>query len=108
MAYSTTASLNKLTCTGYVDFGKCQDRFGRFSWSKIDANCLDVKLKPFKKGGNKQFRLVQILTMREADFNQLMGLRNQLVIAAENFAREKNLSSVLIPTVSKDMDEQIT
>ena len=26
--YITTASLDKLTCTDYVDFGKCQDRFG--------------------------------------------------------------------------------
>ena len=28
MAYNTTASLDKLTCNVYVDFGKCQDRFG--------------------------------------------------------------------------------
>ena len=27
MACSTTASLDKLTCTDYVDFGNCQDRF---------------------------------------------------------------------------------
>ena len=30
MAYITTASLDKLTCTNYVDYGKCQDRFGQF------------------------------------------------------------------------------
>ena len=33
MAHNTTSSLDKLTSTDYVDFGKCQDRFGRFSWS---------------------------------------------------------------------------
>ena len=33
-SYNTTASLNKLTCTDYVDFGKGQDRFGRVSWTK--------------------------------------------------------------------------
>ena len=71
IAYNTTASLDKLTCTDYVDFGKCQDRFGRFSWSKNDSNYLDVKLKVFKKDDNKEFRLVQNLTMREADFSQL-------------------------------------
>ena len=49
MAYNTTASLDKLTCTDYVDFGKWHDRFGRFSWSKNDSNYLDVKLKVFKK-----------------------------------------------------------
>ena len=31
MAYSTIKTLEKLTCTNYVDFGKCQERFGRFS-----------------------------------------------------------------------------
>ena len=45
--------------------------------------------------------------MGEADFNQAMLLRNQLVIAAENFAREEILSPVMIPTLSKDMKEQL-
>ena len=107
MTYNTTVSLDKLTCTDYVDFGKCQDRCGQFSWSKIDSNSLDVKLKVFKKDDNKDFRMVQNLTMGEVDFNQLWRLRNQLITAAENFAREENLSSVLIPTRSKDMNEQL-
>ena len=107
MAYSTTASFDKLTCTDYVDFGKCRDRFGRFSWSKNDSNYLDVKLKVFRKDDKKEFRLVQNLTMGEADFNQFMRLRNQLANAAENFAREENLTPVLIPTMSRDMDEQL-
>ena len=89
MAYNTTASLDKLTCADYVDFGKCQDRFGRFSWSKKDSSYLDVKLKIFKKDENKKFPLVQNLTMGEADFNQFMRFRNQLVNAAQSFAREK-------------------
>ena len=45
--------------------------------------------------------------MGEADFNQFMGLRNQLVNAVENFAREENLTTVLISTMSKDMDEHL-
>ena len=107
MAYNTTASLDKLTCTDFVDFGKCQDRFGQFSWSKNDSNYLDVKLKVFRKDDSKEFRLVQNFTMGEADFNQFMQLRNQLVNAAENFAREENLTPVLIPTMSRDIDEQL-
>ena len=66
MAYNTTASLDKLTCTDYVDFGKCEDRFGQFSWSKNDSNFLDVKLKVFKKDDDKEYRLVRNLTMGEA------------------------------------------
>ena len=90
-----------------MDFGKCQDRFGQFLWSKNDSNYLDVKLKVFRKDDKKEFRLVQSLTMGEADFNQFTRLRNQLVNAAENFAREENLTPVLIPIMSKDMDEQL-
>ena len=68
---------------------------------------MDVKLEVFKKDDNKEFRLAQNLTMGEADFNQFRRLTNQLVIAAENFGREENLTPVLIPTLSKDMDEQL-
>ena len=107
MAHNTNASLDKLTCTDYVDFGKCRDRFGRFSCSKNDSNDLDVKLKVFRKDDKKEFQLVQNLTMGEADFNQFMRLRNKLVNAAKNFAREENLTPVLIPTLSRDMDEQL-
>ena len=104
-AYNTTASLDKLTCTDYVDFGKCQDSFGQFNWSKNDSNFLDVVFKVLRKDDNKEFRLVQNLAMGEADFNQFLRLRNQMVNAAENFAREENLTSVPIPTLYKDMDD---
>ena len=89
------------------DFGNFQDRFGLFCWSKNDSNYLDAKLKVFKKDDNKQLRLVQNLTMGEANFNQFLRLRNQLVKAAENFAREENLTPLLIPTMSRDVDEQL-
>ena len=101
MACNTTASLDKLTDTNGVDFDSFQDKFGQLSWYKNGSNYLDVKLEVFREDDNKEFRLVQNLTQGEADFNQLMRLRNQLVNAAENFAREKNLTSLLIPTMSK-------
>ena len=53
MAYNTTASLDKLTCIDYVNFGNYQDRFGQFSWSKNDSNYWDVKLKVFRKDDKK-------------------------------------------------------
>ena len=106
MAYNTTVSLEKLTCTDYVDFGKCQDRFGRFSWSKDDSKNLDVKLKVFRKDDEKEFRLVQNLTRGETNSNQFIRL-GDLLVNAENFAREENLTPVLLPTMSKDMDEQL-
>ena len=108
MAYKTTASLDKLTCTSYVDFGKSLDRFGRFSWTKNDSNYLDFKLKVFKREDkNAEFRLRQNLSMGEADFNQFIRQRNQLIVAADNFLREQNLPPVLQTTLSKDMKEQL-
>ena len=44
--------------------------------------------------------------MGEADFRQYLRLRNQLVNAAESFAREENLTQVLILTISKVTDQQ--
>ena len=89
MAYNTTETLEKLTCTDYVDFGRCQDRFGRISWSKKDYSYLQIKLKVFKREDkNAEFRLRQNLSMGEADFNQFIRQRNQIVVAADNFLRE--------------------
>ena len=70
MTYNPTASFDKLTCIDFVDFGKRQDRFGWLSWSKKDSNYLDVKPEVIKKDDNRDFRLVQNLSMGDADFNQ--------------------------------------
>ena len=108
MAYNTTETLDKLTCTDFVDFGKSQDRFGRLSWSKNDSNYLDIKLKVFKRGDKiAEFRLRQNLPMGEADFNQFIRQRNQLVVAADDFLKEQNLSPVLQSKISKDIEEQL-
>ena len=45
--------------------------------------------------------------MGEADYNQFIRQRNQLVVAADNFLKEENLSPVLQSTLSKDMEEQL-
>ena len=107
MTYNTTATLDKLACTDYVDFGKCQDRFGRIFWSKNSFDYLDVKLKVFRKGENKQFRLAQNLTMGVADFNQCIRLRNQPVVAVKDLSKEENLPPLQRKLLTKDMEEQL-
>ena len=109
MAYNTTAILDKLSCTNYVDFGKCQERFGRFSWTKNDSSYLENKLKVFKREDkNAEFRLRQNVLLGEADFDQFIRQRNQLIVAADNFLREKKFYyTVLQSTLSKDMEEQL-
>ena len=89
LTYNSTAPLNKLPYTNYVDFGKCQDGFGQFACSTNDSRYLDVKLKVIKKVNNKDFRRVYNFTLGEADFRKFMRLRNQLVLAAEKFDGEK-------------------
>ena len=66
-----------------------------------------MKLEVLKEYDNKEFRLVQYLTMGKVGFKQFLRLRNQLVNAAENFTRDEILTPVLIPTMSKDKDEQL-
>ena len=56
---------------------------------------------------NAEFRLRQNLSKGEADFNQFIQQRNQLIVAADNFLREENLSPVLQSTLCKDMEEQL-
>ena len=90
-----------------MDFGKCQDRFGRTSWSKTSFDYFDVKLKVFKRDENKQFRLAQSLTMGEADFNQFIRLRNQLVVAVRDLSKEENLPPVQVKPLAKDMEEHL-
>ena len=108
MAYKTTTSLKKLACTDYVDLGKCQNRLGGTSWSKISFDYLDVKLKIFKKDENKQFRLAKNrMTMGEADFNQFFQLRNQLVVADRDFRKEENLPPVPMKLPAKVMEEHL-
>ena len=65
-------------------------------------------MKVFKREDkNAEFRLRQNFSMREADFNQFIREKNQLVVAADNFLSEQNLSPVLQSTLSKDMMEQL-
>ena len=108
MAYNSTATLEKLSCTDYVDFGKCEERLRQFSWTKNDCNYLDIKIKVFKREDkNAAFRLRQNFLMEKADFNQVIRQRNQLVVAADILLREQNLSPVLQSTLSKEMEEQL-
>ena len=107
MAQNTTAFLDKLACSDYVEFGKCQDRFGRNFWSKNSTDNLHVKLKVFKKDEDKECRMAQNLTLRETDFNQFIQLSIQLVVAVRDFSKEENLPRVQVKLLAKDMEKQL-
>ena len=75
--YNTTASLDKLTCTNYMDFGKNQDRFVDFCPQMIPITWM-WNLR-YSRKMRTDFRLVQTLTKGEPTFNQCISLNNQLV-----------------------------
>ena len=56
---------------------------------------------------NANIQLRQNILMGKADFNKFIRQRSQLVVAADNFLREQNLSPFLQSTLSKDMEEQL-
>ena len=106
MVYNTRATLDKIDCNDYVDFGECQDRFGRYSWSKNSLDYLDAKVKVFKRDENKEFRLTQNLAMGEADINQFIRLRNQLVAAVRHVSKMEKLPPMQVNLQTKNMNEQ--
>ena len=103
MAYNTTATFDKLDCTDYVDFGKCQERFGQFFWTKNDSNYLDIKLKVFKREDKKaEFRLRQNLLIGEADFNHFFSIKNSSSCCSRQLSqRTKFVTSSSIYTVQR-------
>ena len=64
MAHKTTAFLDKLTCTNYVDSGKCRDSFVLF-WSQSYFDYVNIKIKNLKTDDNRDFFLVQSLLQWE-------------------------------------------
>ena len=45
--------------------------------------------------------------MGEADFNQFIRLRNQLVVAVRDFSKEENLPPVQVKLLAEDIEEQL-
>ena len=102
MAYNTTASLEKLTCTDYVDFGKCQNRFGRTSWCKNDPNYLDIKLKVFRREEkNEELQLRQNFSGRSS-FQSVYSTRKSTSSCSRQFSqRTKFAASFWIYTIQR-------
>ena len=107
MAYNTTASLDKLIHTDFVDFSKNEIRFGQlFSSKKIPSTWI-INLKCSKETTTEFFACCKISQWEKQISTKMVELMNQLVIAAENFSEGELLFSVLIPALSTHMDEQL-
>ena len=102
MESAMNAALDKSLCTDFVDFGKHQDRFGRFSWFKNEKNYLEIHFKVFKKDIAKEFKLYQCVSLGQYDFKQFLRLRNQLIVAADNCTKEENLPYINVVGLSRD------
>ena len=66
-----------------------------------------VRLKIFKKGDNKCFRMVRNLSEEKAHFDQFLGLQKQPVVAADNLRRGENLSPLQTLTNCKALNEHL-
>ena len=73
----------------WLDFCKCQDRFGQISLSKTDALSENPEKETFAKAGSGNLRLVQNPTTGETNFDQKVRLQNRLPVAAEKLAQGK-------------------
>ena len=103
MAHNITASLDKLSCTNYLDFGERQDTYlDNFfspkviptSWmsnSKFSRK-LTTKISEWLKSNNGRGRSQPVHTIEKS-----------ACYSGKNFGREENLS----PTMSEDMKEQL-
>ena len=107
MDSAKNATLDKSLCTDFVDFGRHQDQFGRFSWSQIEQNYLQIHFKVFKKDIANEFKRYQCVSLGRYDFKQILRLRNQLIVAADNFAKEENLPYINVVGLSRDIEEQL-
>ena len=63
MASNTTASINKLSCTNYVDSGKLNDRFGIFPGLKTTPTSIILEINVVKEIANEDYRLVENTTI---------------------------------------------
>ena len=99
--------MEKLIGVDVVAFGKMQYKFDQFSRSKNHPNYVDLNLKVLKKDDPRDFSLVQNVTIGESDFNQILRLSNQLVVAAKHIDRDQNMSPILTTTISRDMEEHL-
>ena len=115
MASNVTSSDQKLACTGFVDFGKRENkRFGRISWSKHAENraktaLLDIKLEIFKIDQDGEFRMHQCLSISEKDFNDFMRMKDELLVATTEFATVQGLQlqPITIGPFAREMETQL-
>ena len=102
ISWNMTASMDKLLL-----LWKMSTEIWTIFWVQKRLQLYGWETKVFKKDDNKDFGRAQNLTTWESYFNQFLRWRNQPVISAKNFGGEQHLSPMQIPTLSKDMDEQL-
>ena len=61
----------------------------------------------FRKDANGQFRKHPQINLGGEDLKQLMRLRNQIVVAAADFAKDEKLEPIVTAPLSRDFDEQL-
>ena len=66
-----------------------------------------MQFKVFKKDIANEFKQYQCVSLGQYDFKQFLRLRNQLIVAADNFTKEENLPYINVVGLSRDIGEQL-
>ena len=93
ITYNSRVSLEKLFWDNYVDSGRVQGRFGGVFGAKLNLTTLMQNSKC--SGGKKNETVVWFKTLHwnNQNSNKFVRKRDQLVIAAESFNSDQNLSA---------------
>ena len=88
MKENMIASPDKLSSTDFLDFGKNQDLDPK---ENNDIKYLESEPKVFRRDDQWEFRKQQEINMGESGLNQVLRLRNQIVVNAGDFEKDENL-----------------
>ena len=72
-----------------------------------DTKYIEIQLKVFREDINGEFRKHQQIKLGKSDFKQLLLLRNQIVVATADFAKDEKLQPIVTAPLSNDLDEQL-
>ena len=106
MTYNTTVFLTKSLVSAMWTLENANTDLVDSFWCEKDSNYLDVIFEFFWKDDDRDFQLVQNITMGESNFNQFKQPTNHLVVTNENFASEHTVSPIEI-TISSYLEEQL-
>ena len=106
-SYNNTAFFDKLSCTDYVGFGKCQDRFGRTSWSKNIFRLLGREIGSVQESWNELTSFGTKLDNGRDRPQSAYTTEESAGFCSQRLYQRRNFTPVKVKLLAKDMKEQL-